>query len=694
MKRQITAILNSYSEILFLKNFRIGAAYLLVTFLFPGMALAGLISVIAAYLFARFIKMDREFLNSGFYTYNPLLVGLSIGYLFSITPLTVFFIAGAGIVTFIFTIISANIFSTYFGLPILSLPFALVSSVSYLASAKYSNLYVNNLQAPSPVFTDPELPLWAAGFFKSMGAVFFMPYVIPGIIITLMILAASRILFLLAAAGYYTGAVITGILSGSMQQSFGNLMLFNHILIAMALGGILLIPSPRSYLIALIAVAASTMFNDAILYFWSSYRIPVFTLPFNIITLSFLYVLRIVKFQYVAYAPKGSPESTLDYFITHIARYSGSQNTVYLPFSGTWTVWQGFDGNWTHQGIWKYAYDFVITDDNGNTYSDNGISLTDYFAFRKPVLSPVKGRIIKIVNDIDDNKPGEVDRTNNWGNLVLIWDERGFYVELSHFACGSIAVKQGDWVERGTLLGLCGNSGNSPQPHIHIQAQVIEQIGSYTMPFSFASYISGNKFCSNDLPLQNENVEPAFPDKQRDHATTFLPDDVVEFDIIERGKPAGGISLSVKMAADGSSYFDSGKGQLFFGKHEGTFYIYHLEGSDRHLRAVFIAMARLPLIKREGIFWHDYIPAGVTVHGIIKNILLFASSFYHGLVRFKADYNFTTENTVQGIISSKFLSERIKTSVEFDSITGIKKIIAGDIEMKRIIKDINKEAHL
>ena len=42
---------------------------------------------------------------------------------------------------------------------------------------------------------------------------------------------------------------------------------------------------------------------------------------------------------------------------------------------------------------------------------------------------------------------------------------------LAHFKQGSIRVKAGDQVKRGQVLGLCGNSGNSSEPHIHYHLQ-------------------------------------------------------------------------------------------------------------------------------------------------------------------------------------------------------------------------------
>ena len=102
-RAHLIAIVNSYSEVLFLKGWGFGAVVLGVTLLSPNVALAGIVAVLAAYAFARFVGMELAFLDSGFYTYNPLLVGLSLGYLFQLTPLTLFFLVTTGIAAFLIT---------------------------------------------------------------------------------------------------------------------------------------------------------------------------------------------------------------------------------------------------------------------------------------------------------------------------------------------------------------------------------------------------------------------------------------------------------------------------------------------------------------------------------------------------------------------------------------------------------------
>ena len=174
--------------------------------------------------------------------------------------------------------------------------------------------------------------------------------------------------------------------------------------------------------------------------------------------------------------------------------------TLALPFSGRWRVWQGFNGRWTHRGAWRHACDFVIADEQGKTHRGDGSRLHDYYCYRMPVLAPVRGRVLKVVDDVEENLAGRVDGDRNWGNLVLLEDPRGFCVEVSHFAHRTIRVQEGQSVERGAMLGLCGNSGYSAQPHIHVQVQADARVGAPTLPFSFVSYRHGDVYHANDLP--------------------------------------------------------------------------------------------------------------------------------------------------------------------------------------------------
>ncbi len=683
VREHTNAILSSYSEIFFLNGYVLGALFLLLTVVNPNIASAGIIAVVSAYIFANFINVDRQFLKDGFYTYNPLLVGLSIGYLFRMTPLTIFFVVTAGVFTFVVTMMLHNVFSYYFKLPILSIPFVIISSIAYLASSQFSNLFVSGLYPTVASSLDLYLPLWFSGLLKSLGAILFMPYPSTGLLLLLAILFSSRILFLLVIVGYYSGTIINALMIGSFPIAFQDLNSFNFILISIALGGVFFVPSPRSYVLALIAVSSSTILLKSVEVFWARYGIPAFTLPFNLISLSFIYVLGIVRYPLLATFIKQIPEETLDHYLTDQQRFKGHERTLVLPFAGKWRVWQGFDGKWTHQGSWKYAYDFVIADEAGQTFGNHGTELNDYYAFGKPVLSPVRGRVVRIVEDLPDNPVDQADKSNNWGNLVIIYDTRGFYVEISHLKQKSLRVKEGDWVERGSMLGLCGNSGYSPQPHIHVQVQATDQIGDHTLPFSFVNFLCGDQFYSNRVPLEGKDIEPVAVNKRLDNSLTFILDQHHSFAVYQNGSKTDELELEVKMAPDGLFYFDSGKGRLYFGKHEGTFYFYRVEGKDNYLNKMFMALPRLPLAFKEEMSWEDTIPVGSVVSGFKRGATLFLSSFYHDLNRITYSGKWKDDLTVEGEIKSGYLGIDETCTVKLDEFAGFEYIRVRNLELRR-----------
>ena len=57
------------------------------------------------------------------------------------------------------------------------------------------------------------------------------------------------------------------------------------------------------------------------------------------------------------------------------------------------------------------------------------------------------------------------------GNAVFIQHREHEVSVLAHLQFGSVKVKVGDKVKRGQTIGLCGNSGNSSEPHLHYHLQ-------------------------------------------------------------------------------------------------------------------------------------------------------------------------------------------------------------------------------
>jgi len=76
-----------------------------------------------------------------------------------------------------------------------------------------------------------------------------------------------------------------------------------------------------------------------------------------------------------------------------------------------------------------------------------------------------------MINDRPDNPLGTKDAESPGGNHVVLKLAERRFVFLAHMQRGSVPVKPGDAVRRGQRLGVCGNSGNSDFPHVHLHVQ-------------------------------------------------------------------------------------------------------------------------------------------------------------------------------------------------------------------------------
>ncbi len=146
-----------------------------------------------------------------------------------------------------------------------------------------------------------------------------------------------------------------------------------------------------------------------------------------------------------------------------------------LPFAGCWTVVWGGDTRELNQHHdvtnQRYAFDFLGTDEQGKSYKTDGARNEDYYAFGREILAPADGVVTDVIEGVRDNQPGSMNPYSALGNAVFI-RHRDYEVSVfAHFQQGSIRVKVGDAVKTGQVLGLCGNSGNSSEPHLHYHLQ-------------------------------------------------------------------------------------------------------------------------------------------------------------------------------------------------------------------------------
>lgn len=148
--------------------------------------------------------------------------------------------------------------------------------------------------------------------------------------------------------------------------------------------------------------------------------------------------------------------------------------TMAAPFEGRWYVAQGGHAelvNYHHIAVGQHdAMDILVVLD-GSTHAGDGAQLTDYYAFGAPLLAPGAGTVVTAVDTLPDMPVGQVDVDHPVGNHVVVDLGAGRFVLLAHLQRGSLRVQVGDRVAAGQLLAQVGNSGNTDEPHVHIQVQ-------------------------------------------------------------------------------------------------------------------------------------------------------------------------------------------------------------------------------
>jgi murein DD-endopeptidase MepM/ murein hydrolase activator NlpD len=168
-----------------------------------------------------------------------------------------------------------------------------------------------------------------------------------------------------------------------------------------------------------------------------------------------------------------------------------SQTAFALPLDGMWYDGAGPSLHTHHR--WavpqEFAHDFMRIGANGLSYSGEGKSFSDYYAYGQPVLAAADGQVVAVLDGEPEDvgllqQAGEpletyvqriVARQNEQlargargiiGNHIVIkhGEEYSFY---AHLKPGSLRVKAEDMVTRGQQIAAVGSSGSSTEPHLH-----------------------------------------------------------------------------------------------------------------------------------------------------------------------------------------------------------------------------------
>lgn len=156
-----------------------------------------------------------------------------------------------------------------------------------------------------------------------------------------------------------------------------------------------------------------------------------------------------------------------------------------------------------------------------------------FFAYGQPILAPTDGIVVHVHD-------GEIDHVGRRSQLALVpyalgqparlrrgvaaiagnhviiaLPDTGAFVALAHLRMNSLRVAIGDQVAAGQHVADCGNSGNSTQPHVHVQVMDSSDLTvARGVPVAFRRFRQwprgAEEFLLNECGLPDEGtvVEP------------------------------------------------------------------------------------------------------------------------------------------------------------------------------------------
>ncbi len=202
--------------------------------------------------------------------------------------------------------------------------------------------------------------------------------------------------------------------------------------------------------------------------------------------------------------PQEAPSAYLDY---------ETRTELRLPFEGEWFVgWGGRSIDENYHAAYpdqRFAYDFLIIRD-GSSREVGGTGNEAYYCFGQPILAPGAGTVVTALDGEPDRTPGQLIAEPPLGNHVIIDHENGEYSFLAHLRQGTVAVQAGQRVEAGDLVGECGNSGHSSEPHLHYHLQTTPDFGMGDgLPPQFTRYLADGQAVERGEPVRGQLVRSA-----------------------------------------------------------------------------------------------------------------------------------------------------------------------------------------
>ena len=128
-------------------------------------------------------------------------------------------------------------------------------------------------------------------------------------------------------------------------------------------------------------------------------------------------------------------------------------------------------------GAERFAVDWLRVDPSAEpltTFKGDPTKNESYLAFDQPLVAVADGTVVSVVSDQPNVPPGPM----GWncfpfeqlaGNRIIVDIGNGVFALYAHVKNNGVAVKVGEKVKKGQVIGRLGNSGCTTEPHLHFQ---------------------------------------------------------------------------------------------------------------------------------------------------------------------------------------------------------------------------------
>ncbi|WP_418888598.1 M23 family metallopeptidase [Mycolicibacterium neoaurum] len=144
-------------------------------------------------------------------------------------------------------------------------------------------------------------------------------------------------------------------------------------------------------------------------------------------------------------------------------------------------------------GAERYAIDYVQLLPDGRLFTGDVADTTSYAYFGADVHAVADGPVVAVLDGLPEQTPGKSPtglRLDQYGGNHVVQDiGGGNYAFYAHLKTGSVAVKPGDRLSTGQVLGSLGNSGNTDAPHLHFHVMDSpDPLKADGLPFVFDNF--------------------------------------------------------------------------------------------------------------------------------------------------------------------------------------------------------------